>query len=90
MRRTRPTVPQQRRLLTEIPAASRELERAERAIPRVSTTLPVSWSGRPGYSKTSTARLIDFGSGISTTNAGTVPLVVEHPEQAASSPHCSW
>jgi 4-aminobutyrate aminotransferase/(S)-3-amino-2-methylpropionate transaminase len=76
-------VPQQRRLLTEIPGPrSRELwARRERAIPKgVSTTLPVFViRAGPGILEDVDGnRLIDFGSGISTTNAGnSAPLVVE-------------
>src|ERR1035437_5599752 len=76
-------VPQQRRLLTEIPGPrSRELAaRRDRAIPRgVSTTLPVFVvRAGPGILEDVDGnRLIDFGSGISTTNAGnSAPLVVE-------------
>lgn len=87
-------VPQQRRLLTEIPGPrSRELEaRRERAIPKgVSTTLPVFVvRAGPGILEDVDGnRLIDFGSGISTTNAGnSAPLVVEAiREQAALFTH---
>ncbi len=76
-------VPEQRRLLTEIPGPrSRELAaRRERAIPKgVSTTLQVFVvRAGPGILEDVDGnRLIDFGSGISTTNAGnSAPLVVE-------------
>ena len=73
-------IPQQRRLLTEIPGPhSRELEaRRERAIPKgVSTTLPVFVvRAGPGILEDVDGnRLIDFGSGISTTNVGNLSLI---------------
>ena len=87
-------VPEQRRLLTEIPGPrSRELAaRRERAIPKgVSTTLQVFVvRAGPGILEDVDGnRLIDFGSGISTTNAGnSAPLVVDAiQEQAALFTH---
>ncbi|MGD1053111.1 MAG: aminotransferase class III-fold pyridoxal phosphate-dependent enzyme, partial [Candidatus Dormibacteria bacterium] len=83
MNATPDEAPRQRRLLTEIPGPrSRELwARRERAIPQgVSTTLPVFVvRAGPGILEDVDGnRLIDFGSGISTTNAGnSAPLVVE-------------
>jgi 4-aminobutyrate aminotransferase/(S)-3-amino-2-methylpropionate transaminase len=87
-------IPHQRRLLTEIPGPrSRELgARRDRAIPKgVSTTLPVFVvRAGPGILEDVDGnRLIDFGSGISTTNAGSsAPLVVDAiREQAALFTH---
>ncbi len=94
MNATADDVPQHRRLLTEIPGPrSRELAaRRERAIPKgVSTTLPVFVvRAGPGILEDVDGnRLIDFGSGISTTNVGnSAPLVVDAiQEQAALFTH---